>query len=54
VFQFPDLQFGQTDQQAETMVFLESDANREIRLQTIHSYPNDGVLVVTESKVVKG
>jgi hypothetical protein len=33
------------------MVFLESDADREIRLHTIHSYPNDGVLVITESRL---
>jgi hypothetical protein len=54
VFRFPNQRYGQTDQRPETMVFLESDADQEIRLRTIHSYPNDGVLVVTESKLAKG
>jgi hypothetical protein len=54
VFRFPNLQPGQTDQQSETIVFLEADEDREIRLKTIHSYPNDGVLVVTQSKLAKG
>jgi hypothetical protein len=54
VFKFPSLPSGQTDQQALTMVYLESDPDREIHLRTIHSYPNDGVLVVTESKLKKG
>jgi hypothetical protein len=54
VFNFPSLPSAQTDQQAMTMVYLESDPDREIHLRTIHSYPNDGVLVVTESRLAKG
>jgi hypothetical protein len=53
-FRFPSLPARQTDQPPETMVFLELVTNQGMRLQTIHSYPNDHVLVVTESKLMKG
>jgi hypothetical protein len=54
IFEFPRSSAGQTDQQPMTLVYLESEPEYGIFLQTVHSYPNDGVVVVTESKLRQG
>jgi hypothetical protein len=53
-FEFPRSSNVHTDQQPMTLVYLETDPDRGIRLQTVHSYPNDSVVVVTESMLGKG
>jgi hypothetical protein len=53
-FEFPRSSTVHTDQQPMTLVYLETDPDRGIRLQTVHSYPNDSVVVVTESMLGKG
>jgi hypothetical protein len=53
-FEFPHSSTVHTDQQPMTLVYLEADPDRGIRLQTVHSYPNDSVVVVTESMLGKG
>jgi hypothetical protein len=50
-FRFPNRPSGQREQPPETVVLLELEPDRGLHLQTIHSYPNDEVLVVTESRL---
>jgi hypothetical protein len=54
IFRFPDPRPDATGQQPMTMIYLEAEKDRGIRLQTIHSYPNDGKVVITNSKLEKG